>query len=383
MRSAGGVQAKELLAGRSSLSRVHPVAAALQERPDGARIALVVEGGGMRGAVSGGMALGLDELGLADAFDAAYGSSAGALNAMWLVSGRLRDGIPTWTDPSLVHELIDKRRALRRGPVVDVRTLVEERYEKLSPGLFDAVLSASTELHPIATDVSSGEAVDLHPTIRRCGVAAARAARDGGAAAAGRRPDRAERQRVTSTPACRRRSRSARRWPAGRRTCSCCARARAARWRRRPAALSAALTGGLLKRIDPAMARAFLTRAAREAIDEKFLAAHDADPERRPHILSVRPDPESPVPSRLESDMDVIRAGLEAGRRALHDALGGSTAFAGAAVRRSLCERDASCTVALRGRRRGLTPLARGRRLADVSVARPEGRRAQPLMSSH
>jgi hypothetical protein len=32
---------------------------------------------------------------------------------MWLVSGRLRDGIPTWTDPRLVHQLIEPRRALR------------------------------------------------------------------------------------------------------------------------------------------------------------------------------------------------------------------------------------------------------------------------------
>src|SRR5918994_4052855 len=102
----------------------HPVIAALRDRPPGARIALVVEGGGMRGAVSGGMVLALDELGLAGAFDAAYGSSAGALNAMWLVSGRVRDGIPTWTDPRLVAALISRRRALRGGPVVDVRTLV-------------------------------------------------------------------------------------------------------------------------------------------------------------------------------------------------------------------------------------------------------------------
>src|SRR3954471_16411737 len=100
----------------------HPVIAALHDRPPGARVALVVEGGGMRGAVSGGMALALDELGLSRAFDAAYGSSAGTLNAMWLVSGRVRDGIPTWTDPALVHELISRRRGVsRRGPVGAVR----------------------------------------------------------------------------------------------------------------------------------------------------------------------------------------------------------------------------------------------------------------------
>src|SRR3954468_13140679 len=143
----------------------HPVIAALRERPPGARLALVVEGGGMRGAVSGGMALALDELGLTASFDAAYGSSAGTLNAMWLVSGRVQEGIPTWTDPSLVHELIEPRRILRRGPVVDITTLVDERYEQLAPGLFQAVLSATTELHPIATEVETAEPVDLHDQI--------------------------------------------------------------------------------------------------------------------------------------------------------------------------------------------------------------------------
>src|SRR6476469_9556801 len=99
----------------------------------------------MRGAVSGGMALALDELGLAGVFDAAYGSSAGTLNARWLVSRRVREGIPTWIDPARVHQLINPRRALRRCPVVDITTLVEERYEQLAPGLFEDVLGAATE----------------------------------------------------------------------------------------------------------------------------------------------------------------------------------------------------------------------------------------------
>ncbi len=74
----------------------------------------------MRGAVSGGMALALHELGLATAFDAAYGSSAGTLNAMWLVSGRLVDGIPTWIDPGLARELISRRRIFGSRPIVDI-----------------------------------------------------------------------------------------------------------------------------------------------------------------------------------------------------------------------------------------------------------------------
>ena len=55
-------------------------------RDDGFRVALAIEGGGMRGTVSAGMALALDELGLVTAFDAVYGASAGAITAAWLLS---------------------------------------------------------------------------------------------------------------------------------------------------------------------------------------------------------------------------------------------------------------------------------------------------------
>jgi predicted acylesterase/phospholipase RssA len=65
----------------------HPVVEALRRRPDGARIALAIEGGGMRGAVSAGMVIAVHDLGLTDAFDFVFGASAGALNGVWLLSG--------------------------------------------------------------------------------------------------------------------------------------------------------------------------------------------------------------------------------------------------------------------------------------------------------
>ena len=118
----------------------------------------------MRGAVSGGMALGLDELGLAGAFDAAYGSSAGTLNAMWLVSGRRARRHPDVDRPAARRraDLAPPRRCCGGARWSTSQRLVEERYEQLSPGLFDAVLAGRTELHPIATDVETAEAVDLH-----------------------------------------------------------------------------------------------------------------------------------------------------------------------------------------------------------------------------
>ena len=299
----------------------HVVIEALKHRPEGARVALVVEGGGMRGAVSGGMALGLDELGLAGAFDAAYGSSAGTLNAMWLVSGRVRDGIPTWTDPRLVDELISRRRAFGKRPIVDIKTLVERRYEQLSPGLFEAVLGAPTELHPIATDVATGDAVDLHRHITD--EASLREALRASATLP-----------VLSGPPVA--IDGARYLDAG---LSAAIPFRAAfadgathvlllRSRRqgdvttRPSGMGAGVMTRVLARIDPAISRAFLTRAEREGADEDLLARHDADPRMTPHVLSVRPAPGTPVPGRLERDIEVVRAGLEAGRQALHRALG-------------------------------------------------------------
>ena len=302
----------------------HPVIAALRSRPEGARVALVVEGGGMRGAVSGGMALGLDELGLAGAFDAAYGSSAGTLNAMWLVSGRVRDGIPTWTDPQLVGELISRRRGLaRRGPVVDVEGLVEERYERLSPGLFDAVLAGRTELHPLATDVETAEAVDLHDTIRdprslRLALRASAALpllAGPPIAIGGRRYIDAGLSAAIPFRAAL----------AGGATHILVLRSRrAGETVTAPGRLSGALTGRALRRVSPALETAFRTRVAREGADEALLVHHDADPAMKPAILSIRPPADTPVPSRLERDLGVIRAGLEAGRAAAHAALGGS-----------------------------------------------------------
>jgi predicted patatin/cPLA2 family phospholipase len=298
----------------------HPVVEALRTRPAAARVALVVEGGGMRGAVSGGMALGLHQLGLGGAFDAAYGSSAGALNAMWLVSGRVEDGIPTWTDPRLVHELIRRRRLLRGGPVVDVRTLVEGRYEQLSPGLFGAVLGSATELHPLATDVATGQAVDLHDqiaderTLRLALRATAALPLLAGPPVAldGRRLLDAGLSAAIPFRAAL----------AGGATHVLVLRSRRpGETAEAPSGFGGALTERLLRRVDPAVAQAFLTRADREAEDEEFLAARDADPSLAPHVLSIRPAPGSPAPGRLERDIEVVRAGLEAGRAAVLEAL--------------------------------------------------------------
>lgn len=302
-------------------AETHPVVKAIREPAEGDRVALVIEGGGMRGAVSGGMAMGLHEIGLAGSFDAAYGSSAGALNALWLIAGRAEDGMPTWTDAEFGKDLMNKRRILGKRPIVDMKTMIEQNYEKVSPGLFEAVLAADTEFHPLATAVESGEAVDLHDQItdRQSLILAARATSNlpliGGPPVALNGAHYLDAGLSAAIPFRQAIEDGA--------THLLVLRSRkAGDLATDPSGIGGKLTSRMLGRISPAVRDGYLTRGVREGADERFLARHDGDHGLEPSILQIRPDPESPVPSRLESDLGVVQEGLEGGRQAVLDALG-------------------------------------------------------------
>jgi predicted acylesterase/phospholipase RssA len=134
------------------------------QRSDGLRIALAIEGGGMRGTVSAGMALALRERDLLPAFDAVYGSSAGAITGAWLVSSR-PEGMRGWANPVYARTLIRWSALLRGRPVADVRTLIEVLYQTEHPMDFESVLGSEVPLHPLATDATTGAAADLRPLI--------------------------------------------------------------------------------------------------------------------------------------------------------------------------------------------------------------------------
>lgn len=303
----------------SSLTISHPVIDAVRTPSPENRVALVIEGGGMRGAVSGGMGLALHELGLGDRFDAVYGSSAGSLNGLWLLSGRASAGAETWIDESLSKIVMDKKRMFGSRPIVDMQTVIEQHYERVSPGLFQAALDARTEFHPLATDIETGQAVDLHGQItdRDSLILSLRATStlpliggppvefngkrflDAGLSAAipfqAAIDDGATHILVL-------RSR------------------RAGDVATDPSGLGGRFTTRMLGRVSPAVRDGYLTRGQREGADEAFLSRHDTEINQNPCILQIRPHPDSPVPSRLESDLTQVRAGLEAGHKALLDA---------------------------------------------------------------
>ncbi|MEV6851165.1 patatin family protein [Actinoplanes sp. NPDC051411] len=137
-----------------------------QNRSDDARLVLLIEGGSSRGAYSSGMTIAIEQLGLLPLFDAVYGSSAGALNAAWLLCGRAESTQHAWWDKTIMTGTIAPLRLLRRQPVVDTRFLVHTVYTELMPMGFREILDNPVEFHPIATDAHTGLPVDLHSRIR-------------------------------------------------------------------------------------------------------------------------------------------------------------------------------------------------------------------------
>jgi predicted patatin/cPLA2 family phospholipase len=131
------------------------------ERDDGRRLALAIEGGGMRGVVSAAMTAAIEQLGMTEAFDEVHGASAGAFNAAFMVAGQA--GYLTslylygFGDPRFVSF----GRALRGGPFLELDYVIEDVWTRQRPLRFDRVLASDISLHCTATDADRAEIVDL------------------------------------------------------------------------------------------------------------------------------------------------------------------------------------------------------------------------------
>lgn len=179
-----------------------------QRRPDDkAKVALVIEGGGMRGCVTAGMATALLYHGFLDSFDDIYGASAGTMIGAYLMTDPPLDkGISLYTDLLTDKSMgfIDKRqiwRALGLGllglsvtgfrglkdlfsepigtPPLNLDFLLVDALEKLRPldfAKFQAKDSVQP-LHLVASGIDSLQAITLTsqngnffdlPSLRQC-----------------------------------------------------------------------------------------------------------------------------------------------------------------------------------------------------------------------
>ncbi|BDA50943.1 hypothetical protein COCOBI_17-1620 [Coccomyxa sp. Obi] len=121
------------------------------QRRDGFKVGLVVEGGGMRGVVTGAALQAMHDLGLRNAFDAVYGSSAGAINATYFLSGQ-RDGVNIYTEEIANQQFIDLRRLFKKdqAPALDLGYLLNVMHHK-RPLDWEAVLKSDVPLKVVAS----------------------------------------------------------------------------------------------------------------------------------------------------------------------------------------------------------------------------------------
>ena len=131
------------------------------ERNDPYRVALVVEGGGMRGVVSAGMAAVLERLGLTRCFDLVVGSSAGAINGAALIAGVARHGAATYSGPLASRAFVNPARVLRGGPVIDVDYALRYTSADLDAARHERVLNNPIALHCVAVNVETAQPVDI------------------------------------------------------------------------------------------------------------------------------------------------------------------------------------------------------------------------------
>ncbi|KAL3921121.1 MAG: hypothetical protein SGILL_002917, partial [Bacillariaceae sp.] len=154
---------------------------------DGNKVALVVEGGGMRGCVSAGMVCALHHLGLQDTIDVVYGASAGAVVAAYFVSQQV-----PWFGPEVYYDqlttagdkFIDLKRLLRSlgfglvdprllkdvltrpengKPLLNLNYLVDQTMQEAKPLDFETFKArqAVQPLKVVATGLTNGEPVVL------------------------------------------------------------------------------------------------------------------------------------------------------------------------------------------------------------------------------
>jgi predicted patatin/cPLA2 family phospholipase len=310
--------------------RSHPVVQTLRRRreegsragarTDGRRVALVIEGGGMRGVVSAGMTAAIEQLGLTDAFDEVHGASAGAFNAAFLLAGQAAYLATLYQYGFGDPHFVSIARALRGGPAFDMDHVINHVWTRQRPLRFEAILSRGIELHCTATDADRATIVDLAELSSqeeiRCALRASgrlpwlaggpvsfRGMRLLDATLAEAIPVQVPRSSATDMLVLQTRPHGIAHTPLS--------------------PLVARLTDRYLRAINPTLIELRLTRSPRYDALTAELAAQAADPEHAPATCVIRPPSGCVVVGQLENRASVLQTAAAEGLRAAWMALEG------------------------------------------------------------
>ncbi len=125
------------------------------QRTDGHHVALVVEGGGMRGVAAGGMVSALEDLGLTPCFDSVHGSSAGAAAGAYFTTGQAKLGTSLYYEDLNDSDFIDQMNIVRGKPILSTSYLVDIAMVTRKPFAFDRLIHAGVAMNVVCTDIDA------------------------------------------------------------------------------------------------------------------------------------------------------------------------------------------------------------------------------------
>ena len=118
------------------------------------RVALVIGGGGMRGAYVAGMLHALERAGLCAAFDEGYGSSSGAISAAAFLTGEAAACAACYPEDLCTRAFIDMRRLRSGRPVVNLSLLLDDVLGDRKPLDWAELGRTPAPIHVVATDTA-------------------------------------------------------------------------------------------------------------------------------------------------------------------------------------------------------------------------------------
>jgi predicted patatin/cPLA2 family phospholipase len=131
------------------------------ERDDGFKVGLAIEGGGMRGVVSAAMLTFLEDLGYADAFDDVYSCSSGSVNAAFFIMRQTWYPLSIYFDDLTTGEFLDFRRIMYRRAPMDLDYIFDDVLVKRKPLDYERIIKAKQRLHVMVTDVDALKSLDV------------------------------------------------------------------------------------------------------------------------------------------------------------------------------------------------------------------------------
>lgn len=130
----------------------------IKDRKNGARddrkLALIIQGGGLRTSFAGGVMIALEELGYADVFDCIYGVSAGSCCGAYLLSHQTRLGTSIFYEDLPGFKFI---QPWKPHQLINLNHLCDRLMKERKPLDVGTVLKAKTDLRIVLTEAKTGK----------------------------------------------------------------------------------------------------------------------------------------------------------------------------------------------------------------------------------